>query len=185
MLDLQELNDKKIKITYADQIEKTVYKPFFYKHLRNLKQAKNSQEFLNLFDSIEYQRALDYVLWLLGRTAYSTQQLRSKLKEKCISQETQDAVLQKCLNYGYIQDEDIAKAHMRRELLKGYGPRLMIPKLSFKLGISKEALSEIFASEDFSDELETGRQKIIAKIQRKGSSSYEIKAHLIKRGFDY
>lgn len=50
-------------------------------------------------------RAWNYCLWLLGRRAYSEEELRERLLRKEATPEVAESVLQRLRNYGFVDDE--------------------------------------------------------------------------------
>lgn len=64
-------------------------------------------------ESYPYERAWSYTLWLLGRQAYTTGQLRNKLKRKEATDETIERVLRKLTELKLIDDALYAEAFIR------------------------------------------------------------------------
>jgi len=71
-------------------------------------------------DAYPYERAWSYTLWLLGRQAYTTGQLRDKLTRKGATDETITRVLDKLIELKLVDDALYAEAFVRtRSRTKG------------------------------------------------------------------
>jgi regulatory protein len=71
-------------------------------------------------DAYPYERAWSYTLWLLGRQAYTTGQLRDKLTRKGATDETVGRVLEKLTDLKLVDDALYAEAFVRtRSRTKG------------------------------------------------------------------
>ena len=64
-------------------------------------------------DEYPYDRAWNYVLWLLGRQAYTTGQLKDKLSRKGATEETVTKVLEKLVELKLVDDALYAEAFVR------------------------------------------------------------------------
>ena len=64
-------------------------------------------------DEYPYARAWNYALWLLGRQAYTTGQLKDKLGRKGATEETVTKVLDKLLELKLVDDALYAEAFVR------------------------------------------------------------------------
>ena len=64
-------------------------------------------------DEYPYERAWNYVLWLLGRQAYTTGQLKDKLGRKGATEETVAKVLEKLTELKLVDDALYAEAFVR------------------------------------------------------------------------
>ena len=64
-------------------------------------------------DEYPYARAWNYALWLLGRQAYTTGQLKDKLNRKGAAEETVTKVLDKLLELKLVDDALYAEAFVR------------------------------------------------------------------------
>ena len=71
-------------------------------------------------DAYPYARAWNYTLWLLGRQAYTTGQLRDKLTRKGATDETVSRVLEKLVELKLVDDALYAETFVRtRSRTKG------------------------------------------------------------------
>ncbi len=64
-------------------------------------------------DAYPFERAWNYVLWLLGRQAYTTGQLKDKLTRKGATEETVSRVLDKLLELKLVDDALYAETFIR------------------------------------------------------------------------
>ncbi len=121
---------------------------------------------------------------------------KSKLREKLFLRaeklgidgpgSTIDSILEDLSKSGYLNDLYLAEAYVRRQLAKGYGPKIIILKLKF-LGLGRETVSEVLRSQA-SVELELDsikkycqkyprldQRKLISKLYQRGYHSTTIK----------
>jgi len=181
MVEYEVVNDKEIIISFSNELSKHVYKPFFYKKLRHLKQAKTVDEFNELFNKMEQKRSFQYATYLLSKRSYGSNELKAKLLSRFISEESSTLAIEKCLQCGYIDDEALVVAYVRRELRKGYGPKILIRKIAFKLRIEQEFIQNIYDMQITDEELLEHKERVIAK--KKFSDPYKERQYLYKRGF--
>lgn len=64
-------------------------------------------------EAYPYERAWNYTLWLLGRQAYTTGQLRDKLKRKGATDETVERVIGKLIDLKLVDDALYAETFVR------------------------------------------------------------------------
>ena len=168
----RHMRDEKFITITVGSWEKTVYKPFFYKKINEIKQAKNLDE---TFDELEKKRAYSFILFMLGRRSYTKAELTQKLRERKISQQSIDAALARA--DPYLNDEAVVLAYLKRELRKGYGPNIAIPKVAQRLRTSIDTVAPLFDEIEL-EEIEEAKEKLLQK--KKGKDPREI---LYKRGF--
>ncbi len=97
-----------------------------------------------------------------------------------------DSILDDLSKSGYLNDKYLAEAFVRRQLSKGYGPKIISLKLKF-LGLDREIISEVLKSQAY-EELEVDSisrycrkyprvdpRKLISKLYQRGYNSQAIK----------
>lgn len=142
-----------------------------------------------IFDAYETKRVKSYLLWLLSRQSYHSDQLRKMLHEKLVQSKTSDKVLTELQNAGYLDDEAWLKSYIQAQK-KRVGLPLIRAKLRAK-GIfvnaeetesedEKEAILHLFETRYRSKDLSDYkiRQKVIASLMRKGFKYENINAIL-------
>ncbi len=152
-------------------------RPKFVFHSGDLEEQFSQQEFL---------KAKAFVLRRLSQRNYSSFELKKALKERHVSPQSIDKVLDECRHLGYLDDQSWLEGYITTLQMKKMGPRAIMMKLQSK-GVPEEAysavLSEIvtpdtqferiaklletrYRSRDLTDYKE--KQKVIASLLRKG-----------------
>lgn len=133
------------------------------------------------------ENLVKYASFILNRRPYFRHTLRQKLINRSLKLKFTDygAVVESLLDdlsaSGYLNDSYLAEAFVRRQLAKGYGPRIIKLKLS-QLKLANNTISESLASEATSSELLSSARAFLNKKryldQRKATQS------LYQRGYD-
>lgn len=133
---------------------------------------------------------------LLSRKAYSTQQLRRKLREKDFGAQEIEKLIEELIQLGYLNDADWIRAYIRRQIRQKYGQQVIRQKLvqegfsaaDFERQLEEELagpeaeqsirrlLETRYRSRKLSDPKE--RQKLIAALLRRGHDYAAIRAAL-------
>jgi len=98
------------------------------------------------------QPLVAYAARILSARPYFASQLRSKLllraeKLKFSAPETVvESIVADLASSGYLNDKYLTEAYIRRQLNKGYGPKIISLKLR-QLGLDREVLSQALKSE--------------------------------------
>lgn len=139
---------------------------------------------------------LRYATFILSGRPYFRFKLREKLflrAEKLGLENpatTIDSILEDLGQSGYLDDQYLAEAYVRRQLSKGYGSKIIILKLKF-LGLGDQIIRDSIRSQaDQESELASMRKycqkysrldqrKLISKLYSRGYSGL-----LIKKAFD-
>lgn len=132
-----------------------------------------------------YERAWSYTLWLLGRQAYTTGQLRDKLSRKGASAETVTRVLDKLKELKLVDDALFAEAFVRtRGRIKGSN---RIRQELFQKGVPETLVDQAVAGLDETTQLgsatalaEKNRWRWKGEPREQYSKAY---AFLARRGF--
>jgi regulatory protein len=133
-----------------------------------------------------FERAWNYVLWLLSRQAYSKAQIKEKLVKKEVSGETITQVLEKLEDYRMINDTFYAEQYVQsRQKRKG---RIALKRELQLKGIEEEVISETLSELDDEKQQETALellQKQLPKIHKEDERKRYGKAYtfLARRGF--
>jgi SOS response regulatory protein OraA/RecX len=135
---------------------------------------------------------LKYATRLLSSRPYFRSQLHAKLSLRAQTLSFEDAgsvieaILEDLSRSGYLDDQYLAQAYVRRQLSKGYGPKVIAFKLKY-LGLAPEITAAAIQSEA-SQEAELlslkrycrkfprlERQKLISKLYYRGYLGPSIK----------
>ncbi len=138
------------------------------------------------------QSLIKYAAGILSARPY----FRSKLREKLFLRAEKlgfddpgkiiDSILNDLSKSGYMDDKYLAEAYVRRQLSKGYGPKIISLKLKY-LGLDSQTVtdsiksqafeeSEVASIRSFCDKNSRYEQgKLISKLYQRGYTSLSIK----------
>ena len=103
-------------------------------------------------DAYPYERAWNYVLWLLGRQAYTTGQLKDKLTRKGATEETVTRLLSKLLELKLVDDALYAETFVRtRSRNKG---AIRLRQELFRKGVAEPSVDKAVGNLDESVQLD-------------------------------
>lgn len=131
-------------------------------------------------------KLVKYAANILSRRPYFRHQLKQKLflyAEKfglSPDSSTVDQIITDLAQSGYLDDQYLAAAYVRRQLGKCYGPKIIRYKLK-TLGLSDTLINQALASEATAEALLLATDKISLKYRSKDPR--EVKQKLYQRGF--
>ncbi len=136
-------------------------------------------------DAYPFERAWNYVLWLLGRQAYTTGQLKDKLVRKGATEETVTRVLDKLLELKLVDDALYAEAFVRtRSRNKG---AIRLRQELFRKGVAEPLVDKAVGNLDEATQLgsavalaEKNRWRWKGEPRERYAKAY---AFLARRGF--
>ena len=136
-------------------------------------------------DAYPYERAWNYVLWLLGRQAYTTGQLKDKLGRKGATQETVTRVLDKLTELKLVDDALYAEAFVRsRSRNKG---AIRLRQELFRKGVAEPLVDKAVGELDEETQLESAlalAEKNLWRWKGEPRQRYaKAYAFLARRGF--
>lgn len=148
-----------------------------------------------LFDTFEYRRVKNYVLWRLSTQSYHSEQITKLLRDRLVQDHTIEQVIQEYREMGFLNDESWLQSFMSTQQ-KRYSLRLILNKLHGK-GFSSETIQRLandwknpdeelqaiqhliktrYRSKDLKDY--KSRQKVMASLARKGYAFDQIQIAL-------
>jgi len=141
------------------------------------------------YDEITYGKRVAYNY--LSYRPRSLKELRSKLKEKGISESSAEEIIEYFIEHKFLDDYQYSKSYIENlKLKKPIGRRSLQQKLSMK-GIDKEIIQKVI-DENYSEEIELSNgitllEKYISKHKNIPKEKIKQKsfAYLMSRGFDY
>ena len=145
----------------------------------------------NNFLEGESKKAYDKAIVFLTRNDRTEHEVREKLSKSGYSESITQAVIDKLLEYGYVDDEDYAKRYLEHLIGKGKG-RFSVRESMIRKGLPSELVT--FTIEDeYSKELEYEIAEKIAltvlsgldENEDKAKVSAKINRRLMGRGFAY
>ena len=139
----------------------------------------------NLPGEYPYERAWNYVLWLLGRQAYTTGQLKDKLARKGATEKTITRVLDKLLELKLVDDALYAEAFVRsRSRSKG---TIRLRQELFRKGVAEPLVDKAVGELDEHTQLESAlalTEKNLWRWKGEPRERYaKAYAFLARRGF--
>lgn len=152
-----------ISLLVDEEPWKDAHRSIFKKIADFPKFFENSEELDDYFSNLEVKYALDFILKKLSRRSYHSKEIEKCLIEVLISKNSIDAVINKCIGYGFLNDDAWIKNFINRELLSKHGRILIINKLRHK-GIPEDKIEEHF---DITDSEEIQKEQILRLIQTK------------------
>ena len=132
-----------------------------------------------------YERAWNYTLWLLGRQAYTTGQLRDKLTRKGATEDTVTEVLAKLAELKLVDDALYAEAFVRtRSRNKG---AIRLRQELFRKGVAEPLVDKAVGELDEATQLESAlvlAEKNLWRWKGEPRERYaKAYAFLARRGF--
>lgn len=127
-----------------------------------------------------------YAANILSHRPYFSHQLKNKLlvRAQKVSEDDCSDVVSKIVedlrSSGYLDDVYLTQAFVRRQLGKGYGPKIISYKLKV-LGVSAESIKEAIRSEATEEALDQAKAKAVGRINP--SERQKIQFKLYQRGF--
>lgn len=139
----------------------------------------SQEKYDEILDNVIYEKAKNTAVKFLGYRARSKKELRDKLI-KDYDEDITNKVISMLEKYGYVNDEEYAKAYVRDCLnLKGWGQKRISLELT-KRGIDKNIIEKSLPKEN-TEQLEL-IEKLLTK-RLKGNTNIDFKEK--KKHFDY
>ncbi|MDP4008145.1 MAG: RecX family transcriptional regulator [Candidatus Peregrinibacteria bacterium] len=99
----------------------------------------------------EASRAYNYACRLLGRSDYTTHEIRTKLERKKYNKKIINDVIEKCIGFGFLNDKAYVGKYIRTRLaLKPRGKYILRMEL-IKKGIDKELIETHFEDDPINE----------------------------------
>ena len=151
--------------------------------------TEKKAEEIRISDEIGFAKRVAYRF--LNYKPRSEKEIRNKLKEKKISEQSTEKVISFLKDLNYLNDENYAKMYLESKILqKPEGRRVLKMKLAEK-GISKETAERV-VSEQYSENLEKEKaaevlKKYTKKVRARNPADKKQKCfrYLLSKGFDF
>lgn len=130
-------------------------------------------------------KALNKAVKYIGANLKSCQQIRDYLKKKEYSSEVVDYVIDKMIEYKYLDDEAYAKAYISAYSSK-YGKMKLIQALKSK-GIKDSTIDNVFSEEDLNmkDSIESVGAKYLKNKEISQETLIKLNRFLYSRGYEF
>lgn len=149
----------------------------------------DEEQWQALVEAINYKKALNKCADLLSRREHSVKELKTKLL-KTVDEVSADRAIQRYLEAGYLDDEHFCESLVDYLYnTKKYSTN-HVKQECYKRGIDSQIINRVIADFDVDNintiyelitkkyesklQQENGREKVIASLQRKGFSYYDI-----------
>ncbi len=157
-----------------------------YYHIKEGEEI-SPERYNNILEELIYAKARDKAIKLLGFSLRTEKELLQKLGEE-YSVEICTRVIDMLKGYGYIDDEEYAKAYINDSYnYKGWGSRKIKVQLKNK-GIAEEKIEKALDEAVF-DEVEKAYSLLKKRLKGNTTLDYKERAkhyrYLASRGFDY
>lgn len=136
----------------------------------------------------DYTFCMEKALRLLTRRPHSICELRRKLYKKKFSKNTISEVVDECLKFGYLDDENFAKLYLEELQQKNFGLYRIKTKM-FEKGLDKELIEKLLQDFSKEDELERAlklyrrREKNFMRVENTNKRKQKIYSYFYRRGF--
>lgn len=152
------------------------------------KDCLSIEEFSEKFCLLEYKQAKQYALKRLSIQCMPSAVLAKALKQRFISNENIERILEEFQNMGFLNDEQWTESFVRGQISKKNGPRKIAMKLARK-GILREDIEEGLKIAQSADTQQVAIQKLLkTRYRNKNLTDYaekrKVVAALVRKGFD-
>ncbi len=150
--------------------------------------AKSDESPRQLSPERQEQRARNVLLYQLARSAKSAQQLRQILEKREIDAEIAEAVIQRFIEVGLIDDKLFAETIVNsRRKFKGSSKSVIKRELAQK-GVGVELIDSVTEEITAEDELETATELAIKRISRLANLERDVRqrrlnGYLARKGY--
>jgi len=133
------------------------------------------------------QSLVSYAARILGMRPYFSGKLRQKLQERAqkmgfvAAEEVIEAIIFELASNKFLDDRYLAAGYVRKELRKGWGPRIILLKL-IRLGVDRETAQEAILTEADLPQQKEAISHYLKKISRYDPRIQTNK--LFQRGFN-
>jgi len=127
-----------------------------------------------------------YASFILNRRPYFRHKLQEKLVQRCRKRQVSDYqgvikdILDDLSQSGYLNDAYLAEGYVRRQLSKGYGPRLIKLKLA-QLKLTRDAIDQALESQAGLEAVLGSARAYLGK--KRYSDPRQATYNLLRRGF--
>lgn len=150
-------------------------------------QCPSLEELTQLFTTLEYRGAKQYVLRRITAQSLPTATLARALSQRLVSDHTSQRILDEVVALGYVNDGEWTQSFVRSQSKRKYGPRAIAAKLVQK-GMDREEVQEAINALDDTAQREGIAELLRTRYRNKDLNDYREKqkvvAALIRRGFD-
>lgn len=166
-----------------------IHTSVFGRHPALPKECDSIEEFSQIFGPLEYKMAKLYVIRRLSAQNLPSTVLSKALKDRLISDQTIERVIEGFQRDGYLNDVEWTNGFVQQQLSRKLGPRAIASKLMNK-GLPKEQIEDslqLMGSE--SQQKDSIVQLLATKYKKRNLADFKEKqkviASLARRGFNF
>jgi len=153
------------------------------------KNCSSLDEFHQKFQVLEYNQAKLYAIKRLSLQSMPSTTLSKALRDRLVSEETTERLIQEFIQLGYLNDAEWTKSFVRQQSAKKMGPRAIAQKLAFK-GLPKEEVeAALGVAKNPSQQKESIVKLLSTRYRQRNLTDYKerqkVAASLMRRGFDF
>lgn len=184
-LEVQKKDDRRVNLYLDDKFYAGISIELVMKH--HLKKGFEIEK--SLLDELiledEKGKALDKAVRYMSSALKTTRQIRDYLRKKEFSPQTIDYVVDKMIEYRYLDDEAFAKAFVATYSNK-YGKLKLISALKSK-GVGDSVIDSVMNAEDLKmeDSIENTANKYLRNKERKSETYMKLSRFLYSRGYEF
>ncbi len=180
-------------VVIGDELVAELYQPLYKRHIKTIEKFQEERELRDYIEEVEKKVCFSYLMFLLGKRALFRKEIEDKLKMRKFSNCGINTAITKALDYGYINDLELAKSITRinrkkkgpkfiEQTLKkrGCAEEIIHKVIHLSKDMQKDALAELvkkkyptFTQMEFKE-----KQKVFQKLLRKGFELEEIRVTL-------
>ncbi len=150
----------------------------------------DEEEWQELCNKINYQKAINKCYDLLSRRDHSVKELKTKLL-RTVDENNAQRAIERMLELGYLDDEKYAKALLNHLVNNKNMSASFIKQEMYKRGVPSEIVSDLLCSTEIDNvssikeliltkyrlklKAEKGKEKVISALMRKGFTYNDIK----------
>lgn len=147
------------------------------------------EELETFIHSIEYKGAKNYAIKRLSLKNQPSTEMDKALKERLVSQNNRDKIIEEFSKLGYLNDEEWITGFVRSQTNKQIGPKTIYQKLKAK-GLPDESIAQILENNTSPEKQLTQIHHLLkTKYKTRDITDYKQKqkviASLIRKGFDF
>lgn len=182
------------QIKIGEELVAELYQPLYKRHIKTIRKFQEEKSLKDFLVELEKKVGFSYLSYLLDKRALFRKEIEEKLRSRKFSDSSIHAAISKALEYGYINDLELAKSITRIYCKKQKGPRfieqvlkkrrcgedLIQTVIHISIDSQKDALKELvkkkyptFARMEFKE-----KQKVFQRLLRKGFELEEIRVAL-------
>ncbi len=163
-----------VTLTFNDNSEQTLFADIFLEHKLFVGSELDEKKFLKIIDQNEERIVINYAKKLLSSRLYSKKNIEKKLLSKTNNKKIIELVIDKLIEYKYLDDEEYAKQFIKNRILNKKKGKLKIKFDLIKQGVDLDIISKLLDELDDESELNSAINLAKAKLRMINKNDVEI-----------